>query len=95
MVSEGVKEPNGVFGTRFLNNRENYSEVAGNISGNIEIQTRSVGNKEQIDQLVIRDPNGKQMIPLMTGNQFRRLFPDKRSADLALAAFKLEQRTRE
>lgn len=95
MVSEGVKEPNGVFGTRFLNNRENYSEVAGNISGNIEIQTRSVGNKEQIDQLVIRDPNGKQMIPIMTGNQFRRLFPDKRSADLALAAFKLEQRTRE
>lgn len=95
MVSEGVKEPNGVFGTRFLNNRENYSEVAGNIAGNIEIQTRVVGNKEQIAQLVIRDPNGKQMIPIMTGNQFRQLFPDKRSADLALAAFKLEQRTRE
>ena len=95
MVSEGVRDPNGVFGTRFLNNRENYSEVAGNIAGNIEIQTRGVGNKEQIDQLVIRDPNGKQMIPIMTGNQFRRLFPDKRTADLALAAFKLEQRTRE
>ena len=95
MVSEGVKKPNGVFGTKFLNNRENYSDVAGNISGNIEIQTRSVGNKEQIAQLVIRDPNGKQMIPIMTGNQFRRLFPDKRTADLALAAFKKEQRTRE
>ena len=93
-ISEGFKEKGGVFGTGLWSGRENYKDMAGNIAAKIELQTKVVNGKEQVDKVVIRDPSNNQYVPVASGQQFYALFPDERSQDIALASFKLENRIR-
>jgi len=84
-VSEGTAQKGGLFGSGFFSDRQNLPNIVGNLASRIEIRTELVNNREQISEIVVKDPTGTQYVPIMTGNQFREQFPDAEFSGMALS----------
>lgn len=84
-VSEGTAQKGGLFGSGLFSDRQNLPNIVGNLASRIEIRTELVNNKEQISEIVVKDPTGTQYVPIMTGNQFREQFPDAEFSGMALS----------
>ena len=87
-ITEGKKDPGGLFNTGLFSDRQNLEDTAGNISATARIKTEIVNGKEQVKEIVFLDPSKRQFIPIVPGQGFYKMFPDEESANLALAAFK-------
>lgn len=84
-VSEGTAQKGGLFGSGFFSDRQNLPNIVGNLASRVEIRTELVNNREQISEIVVKDPTGTQYVPIMTGNQFREQFPDAEFSGMALS----------
>jgi len=74
-----------LFGTGLFSDRENLPNIVGDIAAKTEIRTEVVNGREQIKEIVIKDPRNNQYVPIMTGNQFREQFPDAQFSGMALS----------
>ena len=77
-----------MFGSGLFSDRRNLPNIVGNLGARTEIRTEVVGGKEQIKEIVIKDPRNNQYVPIMTGDQFRAQFPDAQSAGMALSVLR-------
>tara|TARA_B100000902_G_scaffold260268_1_gene246498 strand:- start:10428 stop:12566 length:2139 start_codon:yes stop_codon:yes gene_type:complete len=84
-VAEGTAQEGGLFGTGLFSDRENLPNIVGDIAAKTEIRTEVVNGREQIKEIVIKDPRNNQYVPIMTGNQFREQFPDAQFSGMALS----------
>ncbi len=89
-ITEGDQQRGGALGFGVIGGNQNLNLIAGDISTSMRIRTETVNGREQIKEIVVKDPNGGQYVPVVTGNQFRSYFADAESSGLVMSVIDRE-----